>query len=120
MDNHILKFLLTIMFVISGFRKFKNPDFDMKRLAKHVELSDNLLYYMIVLAGMWEIVSVYAVFQKNKQVQLKGVYSLVVFTILVTLLVHFPPVGFSYYPFISNVSTVGGLLALAKLIKNNN
>lgn len=41
-------------------------------------------------------------------------YALVAFTVLATLLYHFPPTGATYYPFISNVTAVGGLLLLAK------
>ena len=119
MDNQIVKFFLTIMFVISGFRKLKNPDFDTKRLGKTVNLSESILHYVIILAGIWELGSVYAIFQKNKEMQLKGVYSLIAFTILVTLLIHFPPMGFKYFPFISNVTTIGGLLGLVKLIKDS-
>ena len=37
---------------------------------------------------------------------------LIVFTILATLLYHFPPFGANYYSFMSNLSTLGGLLLL--------
>ena len=34
---------------------------------------------------------------------------LIIFTILATLLFHFPPTGSDYYAFMSNVTTIGGL-----------
>ena len=40
--------------------------------------------------------------------------ALLVFTIMATLLYHFPPVGGAYYPFMSNMATIGGLLCLAQ------
>ena len=40
------------------------------------------------------------------------ILSLIVFTILATYIYHFPPKRSHYYPFISNVSTIGGLLLL--------
>ena len=45
---------------------------------------------------------------------------LVGFTVLATLVVHFPPFGKTYYAFIGNVTTCGGLLLLSNIIKNNN
>ena len=38
------------------------------------------------------------------------------FTVLATLVYHFPPLGRTYYPFISNVTTLGALLLLAHLL----
>jgi len=37
---------------------------------------------------------------------------LIVFIILATFLYHFPPYGPNYYSFMSNLSTLGGLLLL--------
>jgi hypothetical protein len=37
---------------------------------------------------------------------------LIVFTLLATLLYHFLPFGSNYYSFMSNLSTLGGLLLL--------
>lgn len=120
MNLNILKFLSTIMFLISGIYKLIDPSLSMKKLAKcpFVNVnSDRLLMIIIILAGLWELVSCIAIYMGNKKQQLKGTYSLALFTVLATLLCHFPPVGFTYYPFISNVTTLGGLLCLAELIK---
>ena len=116
-DILLIKLLFSVMFVLAGIRKLRNPSFDAKRLQERLPLPENIMFYVIILAGLWELVSVFALFQKNKETQLMGVYSLIVFTIAATLLVHFPPKGMSYYPFVSNLAAVGGLLALAKIIK---
>ena len=108
------------MFLISGIYKLIDPSLSMKKLAKcpFVTLKNSrLLFIIIILAGLWEIIASLAVYFGNKKQQLTGVYSLALFTILATLLCHFPPLGFTYYPFISNVTTLGGLLCLAELIK---
>ena len=41
-----------------------------------------------------------------------SILGLIIFTILATLLYHFPPFGENYYSFMSNLSTLGGLLLL--------
>lgn len=38
--------------------------------------------------------------------------SLAIFTVAATLIYHFPPFGHQYYPFMSNLTTVGGLLLM--------
>ena len=42
---------------------------------------------------------------------------LIIFTILATYLYHFPPSDKEYYPFMSNVTTIGGLSLLAYVLK---
>ena len=41
-----------------------------------------------------------------------SILGLIIFTILATLIYHFPPIGSNYYSFMSNLSTLGGLLLL--------
>ena len=74
---------------------------------------------IIVLAAIWEIVApavlVYSGTNINKYKKLGIIssLSLVIYTILATLIYHFPPTGAQYYPFISNVTTCGSLLLVA-------
>ena len=58
----------------------------------------------------------YGFVNKNKDVYLIGCASLIVFTVLATLIYHFPPVGFRYYPFMSNLTTVGGLMLASTIL----
>jgi uncharacterized membrane protein YphA (DoxX/SURF4 family) len=46
----------------------------------------------------------------NKHLAALGLGSLIIFTILATIIYHFPPIGRHYYPFMSNLTTFGGLL----------
>ena len=120
MNLNILKILTTIMFFISGIYKLFDPSLSMKKLAKCPFVmikNQRLLMIIIILAGLWEFVASIGIFIGNKKQQVYSVYLLALFTVLATLLCHFPPVGFTYYPFISNVTTFGGLLCLAELIK---
>ena len=51
-----------------------------------------------------------------------GIYSslcLTLFTILATLLYHFPPYGANYYAVTSNITTCGALLLIAYFFINN-
>tara|TARA_B110000977_G_C11087840_1_gene495465 strand:- start:1969 stop:2313 length:345 start_codon:yes stop_codon:yes gene_type:complete len=107
------------MFLLSGIYKLIDPSLSMRKLAEcpFVGIKNNkLLIIIIIIAGLWEIIASLAVYFGNKRQNVLGIYSLVVFTILATLLCHFPPMGFKYYAFISNITTLGGLLCLAKLI----
>lgn len=118
----LVKILTTIMFLISGIYKIIDPTLSMKKLAncKLVNLQNSkFLLAIIILAGLWEIIASTFIYIGSKKQQVNGCYALAVFTVLATLLCHFPPVGFTYYPFISNVTTLGGLLCLAKLIKTS-
>lgn len=120
MNSLALKLLTTIMFLISGIYKLIDPSLSMKKLARcpFITIKNNrLLLIIIILAGLWEIAATVSLYFGNKTQQLNGVYSLAVFTVLATLLCHFPPMGITYYPFISNVTTLGGLLCLAELVK---
>ena len=114
-----LQILTTIMFLISGIYKIIDPSLGMKKLAKCpciMTKNENLLMIIVFIAGIWEIIASLSIYVGNKKQKLIGIYALVLFTVLATLLCHFPPVGFKYYPFISNVTTIGGLLCLAELI----
>lgn len=42
---------------------------------------------------------------------------LILFTIVATLIFHFPPVGAEYYSFMHNVVTIGALLLIYRLLK---
>tara|TARA_B100001094_G_scaffold326648_1_gene383200 strand:- start:2263 stop:2619 length:357 start_codon:yes stop_codon:yes gene_type:complete len=118
MNLIVLKVLTTAMFLISGVYKLIDPSIGIAKLMKCSPFlkNDSTVYYIVLLAGIWEIVASMYVYFGSRNNQKLALYSLVVFTILATLLCHFPPVGNVYYPFISNVTTIGGLLSLAYLV----
>jgi len=118
MDLLVLKILTTVMFLISGVYKLIDPSIGVSKLMKCSSFFKNksTIVSIVLLAGIWEIVASMYVYFGSRNNQKLALYSLVVFTILATLLCHFPPVGHVYYPFISNVTTIGGLLSLAYLV----
>ena len=116
----LLKLLTTIMFLISGMYKLYDPSLGMKKLSNcSLFPFDNqkILMIIIIMAALWEIVASLMVYYGTKKESVMGCYLLAIFTVLATLLCHFPPYGMTYYPFISNVTALGGLLCLAALIK---
>lgn len=116
------KFLLTIMFIISGIYKFFDNSIGVKKLTKCAPsvFKENYITSIIVICGaIWELISAFAVYSKNKKTATSGCYSLILFTIVATIICHFPPTGYVYYPFISNITTIGGLYTLSKLINSS-
>ena len=120
----VAELLILIMFLLSGLSKLLDsakevPRFQMKLLNNHgIAIDDKLAIAVILLAGFWELSSVmaiaYAEYSREPRWGKWGSMSLFVFTILATIIFYFPPdVPMKYYPFISNVNTLGGLLLLA-------
>ena len=115
-------FLIGIMFLLSGIFKMTDFDFTVTKLMDHINMLIKipLLFgkILIILAIILEIVAPLVIFysevtNKYKKYASISCLSLFVFTILATLIFHFPPKGRHYYPFMSNLSTLGGLLLLS-------
>ena len=101
------KYLILAMFVYSGVEKIQNPQKDATRLGKHLGPA-MARPELIQLVGVFEIVaSIYAARGHKLASQ-----SLALFTILVTMVFYMKPL--KAYPFLSNLSTLGGLLMMAK------
>ena len=110
---------ITLLFFISGFHKIKDfmkvvKDFTNKT-AIPLSLSKIIISCVIVLEIVAPfIISLYS-YNSNKNLYIYaklGLLGLIVFTVLSTLIYHFPPFGSNYYSFMSNLSTLGGLLLL--------
>ena len=113
MNNVYVKTLVVLMFIVSGLYKLYDPLPSVVRLSKKATyLPKNLVPVIIFLAGLWELVAGLMVYSRHRSTRILGLYMLVVFTILATLIFYFPPTGMKYYPFISNITTIGGLLSL--------
>ena len=74
-----------------------------------------IIVAVIVLEVVAPLVIVYS-FKTKKYTNQAYVATMALFsfTVLATLLYHFPPTGSAYYPFMSNMATIGGLLCLAQ------
>lgn len=113
--------LITFMFLISGLYKIRDFQPTVAGFIEKTGISLNLAIIAIACAAMLQIfASVIIIYESidNQGIYRKAAmfsaYALAVFTVLATLVYYFPPYGKNYYPFISNVTTFGGLLLLAK------
>lgn len=128
MDIKLIVILLTVMFFLSGINKLKDIPNVAEGLGKRLplQLPKQLLQLAIICAIVIEILAPLVLFNsvqnsksKDEELQKKkngywASYSLLIFTIVVTFVYHFPPTGNTYYPFISNVTNIGGLMLLVK------
>ena len=117
----LYSFLITIMFFLSGMIKINTFQSTIKSLMKRTKLNENMALIAIIFAITIEIIcpliimyDSYTENEENKKYSRFSCYILAIFTVIATLIYHYPPRGTQYYPFISNVTTVGALLLLAK------
>jgi uncharacterized membrane protein YphA (DoxX/SURF4 family) len=104
---------------VSGFEKIKDFMKVVKGFMNKTALPLPLAKIIIIGAIILEIAApfIIALYSYNANPKLYtytklSILGLIVFTILATLIYHFPPVGSNYYSFMSNLSTLGGLLLL--------
>ena len=129
MIQYLIVALLTIMFFLSSFSKISDYSNVVKGFKKRFseklfnmpDISYNLaIISAICIQFFCPLIILYSVY--NPKYYMYGFYatlSLIIFTIKATYLYHFPPYGKEYYPFISNITTVGGLSLLAYIFYYN-
>tara|TARA_X000000950_G_scaffold43809_1_gene49287 strand:+ start:9484 stop:9885 length:402 start_codon:yes stop_codon:yes gene_type:complete len=117
--------LILAIFFVAGIGKvssynstveglLKKPIF--KSLPKFV--SQLSIIGVIVLEIIAPLVIILAIFNENyKNVAYHSSLGLAGFTLIATLLYHFPPEKIQYYFFMKNIAIVGGLITLALLFK---
>lgn len=110
---------ITLLFFISGFHKIKDFIDVVKGFMNKTKIPFTLAKIIISGVILLEIVAplIISLYSYNANPKLYtytklSLLGLIVFTILATLLYHFPPFGANYYSFMSNLSTLGGLLLL--------
>lgn len=110
--------VMMIMFFLSGIDKMINfykisNEFTTKT---PVKIPIQIAYLAIIVAIIIELAAPILInvglIKKNKKLVLYSTLFLIVFTVLATLLYHFPPIGYQYYPFMSNLTTIGGLMLI--------
>lgn len=112
--------LITVMFFLSGFEKIYNFKDKVSKFSKKMSFPLTLAQFVIGCVILLEIgaPSVIATYMYTGIRALVpffklAIIALVLFTIMATALYHNPLNGKdSYYAFMSNISTIGGLLAL--------
>ena len=115
----ISSILITLMFFLSGFHKIKDFVNVAKGFSNKIHITLLLGKLIIIGVILLEIIAPLIItLQSYDNNILNIIYtkiaiiSLILFTILATLLYHFPPMGSNYYSFMSNISTLGGLIML--------
>lgn len=113
--------LITLMYFMSGISKIQNFNDTSKGLSskpffKHMPKIFSKLALIIVI--ILEIIGPISIVASNFYPELYPLayvssYSLAIFTVLATLLYHYPPKGVEFYFFMKNITIIGGLLALS-------
>ncbi len=105
--------VMMVMFFTSGVDKIANFDKTVRGLIKKVHVHQNISKFAIISAILIEIIAPIAINYGHfydKDIAALALASLIIFTILATAIYHFPPIGRQYYPFMSNLTTIGGLM----------
>jgi len=111
--------LCTLLYFISGFDKIINFKTNSTSIQTKINLdsnivSDILLIIAIIIEILAPILIIVSMFSGRKSLGMYSAISLAVFTVVATLLYHFPPTQKKHYhPFISNMTSTGCMLLIA-------
>lgn len=115
--------IITLMYILSGKNKILNFRSDSDGLNDKVSFlgktsSDLLMTCAILIEIIAPVILLLFALGvvKDKLYCTLAALSLVAFTIAATLIYHFPPKGSQYYPFMSNLTSVGALLLIIYVI----
>lgn len=121
----VYAFLITFMFLLSGYYKVVGFDKTVNNFMKNTNFNLTTSKLAIIGAALLQltcsvIIMYEAYFETGtyRKHAYYACYALAFFTVLATLIYHFPPSGMKYYAFISNVTTFGALLLLANQFKD--
>lgn len=117
--------VICLMFFLAGFDKLLHFNKVVKGFTKRLfkllpffkQIPPVLFHLAIAIVILIEIICPviivhYSYYKQNYELAKLACYILLGFTILATLIYHFPPIGTTYYPFISNVTTCGAILLI--------
>jgi len=111
--------LFVLMFIVSGGNKVLNYNSSISeavRLSKKINMSIESSKKLVLLAGLWELfmagLIIYAIYYDKTYLK-SGVYGLMFFTFLATIIFYTKP--FKYKPFLSNLSVLTGLYLMLKI-----
>lgn len=121
----ICAFLILLLYILSGLGKIKNfngtvSHFSEKPIFRHMPKIINQLVIVgvIVLLLCGSAIILYSlVTNKLKLIARLTCFALAIFTVLATLLYHWPPVGADYYHTLKNTTAIGALLLLSEVFK---
>lgn len=120
---HILASMIILIFVLSGVKKLLNININAIELHSKISLGIPLYFYkiFIVIIALFEIIGpiliIFSSGSENYEVADHVTILLIIFTILATVLYHFPPFKKEYNEFMKNLSLIGALLLLSYIFK---
>ncbi len=116
--------LVTLLFLLSGIKKAQSVTGTAKYLQSKVKVNVDFNLYKLAIFGVIilqifaPLLILYHIYSKKYKSYAKlSVDLLILFTIVATLIFHYPPIGNEYYHFVSNLSTIGGLMLIKYYIK---
>lgn len=127
MNKEVIKLsiiLYILMFIISGYKKVSTFGVsEGARLAEKTGLSENLATYVVLGAGLFELLMsamiIFGLFNKKYiNYAQYGIYGLMIFTLLATIIFYVNPIKFK--PLMSNLSIFTGLFLILNvcMLKN--
>lgn len=114
----IAQVLMVLTFLSSGVFKVRDFSSTVSGFMKQTGLGKQVSQIAIALAAALQIsASLFLIYDAWKNHQYKemahnAAMALAWFTVAATLVYHFPATGTHWYPFISNVAVLGGLLLI--------
>jgi hypothetical protein len=116
----VIASLLVSQFFLGGVNKIRGFEKTVLGLQKRFNPNLPVWFYQLAIVGviLLEILAPLAIVMTTmrkvkKEYAILSLVALAIFTVWATYIYHFPPFGMTFYPFISNTSAVGGLLAFA-------
>lgn len=111
--------MFVLMFKVSGTAKilnFNSPKSEGLRLSKALNITLSTSENLVLIAGIFELVMtgmvIYGIYHDKSYLK-PGVYGLMAFTALVTIVFYTSP--FKYKPFLSNISVLTGLYLILRV-----
>lgn len=121
--------ILNFMFFISGVDKFLNYSKVVGGLERRLNFAfpayvyKLMIFFAILIELLCPAIIMHSAMNRNVRNDKRAFYCsvlLIIFTIFATLIYHFPPTtSAKYYPFMSNLSLVGGLSLMALVFYRN-
>ena len=121
--------IINFMFFVSGIDKLLHFEKVVNGLAKRLGDHLPIAVYQLLIVGAIVIelacppVILYCAYRRSDRNNTLGFYAsvaLILITVMATLCYHFPPTTSSkYYPFMSNLSLLGGLGLMAAVFYRN-
>jgi len=111
--------LLTCIFFIAGISKIKAIKENSNGLAEkpffrlmHRNIITSIIWLVVVIEIVCPILIIYGLLNPSyKNIASISTLILIVFSIIATMVYHYPPKKLEYYFFIKNVAIIGGLIS---------